>query len=291
MAEAAAPASGARPAFSIGAIADCQYVDAPDVPPRLFRTAPSKLAAAIADFNRQPLAFVVHLGDFIDRDWRSFDTVMPIADGLRHPWIHVLGNHDFAVEDELKARVPVRFGMPARYYSFVRQGWLFLVTDGNGLSSYAWPQGSRELAHSLAVQARLYPDAPRWNGGIDEAQMLWLDRELDTADRRGLKAMVFSHFPVWPENLHNLWNAADVLTMIERHPSVKVWLDGHNHDGNYGIRAGIHYLNLKAMLDTPETAYARLDFFPDRIEVRGVGRQEDFTLAISSEDAVAAGGD
>ena len=83
---------------------------------------------------------------------------------------------------------------------------------------------------------------------------------------------------IWPENPHNLWNAADVRMLLERHRSVKLWLDGHNHEGNYGSRAGIYYLNLKAMLDTPETAYAVLDFFPDRIVVHGVGRQPGMTL-------------
>ena len=60
----------------------------------------------------------------------------------------------------------------------------------------------------------------------------------------------------------------------------QVWLDGHNHDGNYGEHAGVHYLNLKAMLDTPETAYARLDFFADRVVVRGFGRQPDYVLPL-----------
>ena len=50
--------------------------------------------------------------------------------------------------------------------------------------------------------------------------------------------------------------------------------------GNYGEHAGVHYLNLKAMLDTPETAYARLDFFADRVVVRGVGRQTDYVLPL-----------
>ncbi len=40
---------------------------------------PAKLAAAVADLNRQKLAFVVHLGDFIDRDWASYDLLLPIA--------------------------------------------------------------------------------------------------------------------------------------------------------------------------------------------------------------------
>ena len=58
------------------------------------------------------------------------------------------------------------------------------------------------------------------------------------------------------------------------------WIDGHNHDGNYGEHAGVHYLNLKAMLDTEDTSYARLDFFVDRIEVRGTGRQQSMTLRL-----------
>lgn len=270
-----------KPEFSIGAIADCQFAAEPDAPPRLYHTAPDKLAAAVSDFNRQHLSFVVHLGDFIDRDWASFDALLPITEKLRHPWHFVLGNHDFAVDDAQKPLVPAKLGMPARYYSFVQHGWMFIVTDGNGLSSYAWPKGSAELAHSLALHARYYADKPLWDGGIDETQMTWLDQKLSDADRKGLKVMLFSHFPLWPENPHNLWNAADVRALLSRHASVKIWLDGHNHEGNYGQLAGIHYLNLKAMLDTPETAYARLDFYRDKVVVRGFGRQDDFTLSIT----------
>ena len=110
--------------------------------------------------------------------------------------------------------------------------------------------------------------------------MRWIDAELTKADRRGLKVMLFSLFPLWPENPHNLWNAPAVITLLERHPSAKIWLDGHNHDGNYGVRGGIHYVNLAAMLDTGETSYARLDVFPDRVLVDGTGRQRDLTLML-----------
>jgi hypothetical protein len=34
------------------------------------------------------------------------------------------------------------------------------------------------------------------------------------------------------------------------------------------------------MLDTEDTAYARLDFFADRIELRGTGRQQDMVLPL-----------
>jgi len=269
-----------RPPFSIGAIADAQYAAEPDSGQRLYHTTPAKLAAAVADFNRQRLAFVVHLGDFIDRDWASYDALLPVARKLRHPWHFVLGNHEFSIDDAHKPLVAARLGMPARYYSFTAHGWLFVVTDGNDLSSYAWPEGSAEHQASMAAHAALYPDKPLWDGGIGDAQLRWIDAQLAGADRRGLKAMLFSHFPLYPENQHDLWNAPAVMALLERHPSAKIWLDGHNHDGNYGVRAGIHYVNLKAMLDTPETAYARLDFFADRVVVHGTGRQQDMTLPL-----------
>jgi manganese-dependent ADP-ribose/CDP-alcohol diphosphatase len=268
------------PLFSIGAIADCQFAAEPDAPPRLYHTAPDKLRAAVADFNRQKLDFVVHLGDFIDRDWASYDTMLPIARELRHPWHFVLGNHEFEIDDAHKPEVPAKLGMPARYYRFEQHGWMFIVTDGNDLSSYAWPAGSAQQARSLAIHAAHYPDRPLWDGGIDEPQLAWIDTQLADADRRHLKVMLFSHFPLYPANEHNLWNADAVMAVLERHPSAKIWLDGHNHEGNYGVRAGIHYVNLKAMLDTPETAYARLDFYPDRVVLNGVGKQPSMTLAL-----------
>lgn len=277
---ASAPPPPEKPQFSIGAIADAQYADEPDSGPRLYHTVPGKLGAAVADFNRQKLAFVVHLGDFIDKDWASYDAVLPIARKLRQRWHFVLGNHEFAIDNAHKLLVPAKLAMPARYYSFVSNGWLFIVTDGNDLSSYGWPDGSAQQQRSLALHAARYPDKPLWDGGIGTIQMHWIDRQLARADHSGLKVMLFCHFPLWPENPHNLWNAPDVMAMIERHPAVKIWLDGHNHDGNYGTRAGIHYVNLKAMLDTSETAYARLDFFADHVVVHGTGRQEDYVLKL-----------
>jgi predicted phosphodiesterase len=269
-----------KPQFSIGAIADAQYAAEPDAPPRLYHSSPAKLEAAVADFNRQDLAFVVHLGDFIDKSWSSYDVLLPIAGKLRHPWHFVLGNHDFSVDDARKPEVPARLGMKARYYSFERKGWLFIVTDGNDLSTYAWREGSPELKHSQEVHARLYPDSKEWNGGIGEAQLAWIDTELTRADREKLKVMLFSHFPIWPANVHNLWNASEVAAVVERHPSAKIWLNGHNHNGAYAKRAGVHYVTLKGMLDTRDNAYSRLDFFSNRVAIRGTGRQQNLTLPL-----------
>ncbi|MBO9712303.1 metallophosphoesterase [Sphingomonas sp.] len=282
LAAAATPAMAQqRPLFSIGAIADAQYADEDSNGARLYRLTPKKLAEAVADYNRQKLEFVVQLGDFIDKDWASYDVLLPIARKLKHPWHFVLGNHDFSVDEAHKAEVPARLGMPARYYAFETHGWMFLVTDGDDLSTFGWPEGSPQLKLSLAARATLYPDKPKWNGGIGAVQYRWIDAKLAEADKRGLKVMLFNHFPLFPESLEvNLWNAPDIMALLERHPSAKIWLDGHNHDGNYAQRAGIHYVNLKAMLDTEQTAYSRLDFFKDRVEVRGTGKQQDMVLKL-----------
>jgi manganese-dependent ADP-ribose/CDP-alcohol diphosphatase len=269
-----------RPLFSVGAIADCQYADEDDEGMRLYRRAPAKLKAAVDHFNTLDLDHVVHLGDFIDKDWASFDALQPIVSGLRHPWRFVLGNHDFAIADVHKSRVAQRLGMPGRYYSFETHGWVFLALDGNDLSEYGWPAGSPQLARSRALHRQLYPSAPDWDGGIGEAQLRWMDRVLADADARGRKAVLYCHFPIYPDNPHDLWNTPEVIALVERHPSAKAWINGHNHDGNYGEHNGVHYVNMRAMLDTEQTAYATLDFHADRIQVNGFGRQPSLSLPL-----------
>lgn len=279
---AASDRSKENPMFSIGAIADVQYADVPDSPPRLYRGALPKFTAAVQALNRFDLAFVVHLGDFIDRDWASYTPVLAAAAQSKHPMRFVLGNHDFSVANDKKPMVPAQFAMPGRYYAFSQGGWRFIVLDGNDMSTYAWPEGSAEDVRSRALRAARYPDAKPWNGGIGEAQLSWLETELAAADVAGTPVALMCHFPVWPENDPSilLWNAAEVVARIETHPSVKLWLNGHEHEGGYGVREGIHYLNLKGLLDTEETAYAVIDFHPGKLEVRGFGREPSRSLVL-----------
>jgi len=266
--------------FRIGAIADAQYADKDDAGARLYRRAPAKLAEAVETLNRSGIDFAVHLGDFIDGDIKSYDTVLPIAAKLACPLYFVLGNHDFSVPENKKLAVPQMLGMPGRYYSFTRQDWLFVVLDGNDLSIYGWPQGSPEDLESRRLHSEKYPNAPTWDGGLGEKQLIWLESLLAKADAEQRKVALLCHFPISPDNPHNLWNTPEVISRVVPHPSVKLWLNGHNHDGNYGIVSGIHCVNLKGMLDTETTSYAVLSFFADRIALRGFGRQQDMTLAL-----------
>ncbi len=272
-----------KPLFRFGVIADCQYADADATPVRLYRLASKKLEEAVAFLNTQELAFTIHLGDFIDRDWASFDIVSPIYERLKAPHYHLLGNHDYSVDDALKAKVPERLGMPARYYEFTREipKWRFLVLDGNEVSVLAHPKGSPEYREGEAVRKSFPDPPPDWSGGMGQEQIAWLEEKLTAARAAGEKVILFCHYPLFPKGVHNLWNDAELLALVARHQeTVVAWMNGHNHDGNYGEKDGVHFVNFKGMLDTKLNAYAIVEVFPTAIRITGYGREPSRVLAI-----------
>ena len=277
-AEAAQP-----PLFAFGAIADCQYCDK-DSKVRRYNLSPGKLKKCVEHFNMEDLSFVVHLGDFIDRDWKSFDVVVPIYNQLEAPNYHVLGNHDFSVADDKKPEVPGRLGLESRYYSFERGKWRFIAVDGNDVSLYAHPKGSERYLKSKAQYDSYEKKPASWNGALGAEQMCWLREQFTAAKKAGQRVILFCHFPVYPKNGHNLWNDSEVTALLSQHPNVAAWINGHNHRGNYGQKDGIHFLTLKGMVDTTETSYAIIEVHKDRLEIRGFGREQDRTLDLPDKD-------
>lgn len=265
-----------------GVMADCQYCNCDPSPFRYYRHSTGKLAACIAELNKHDLDFAVHLGDFIDKDFASFDSLQPIIDQLDTKLHHVLGNHDFSVEEKLKKKVPARMGLKRRYYSFEYGNWQFIVLDGNDLSLYAAPgKRKKRMAEAMLQKAQAVEKASAkdWNGGLSEKQMNWLDRQLERAENKGRKVILLCHFPVYPVDQHNLWNHDSVIGLIEKYSCVKAYFNGHNHAGNYVLQHGIHFLTFKGMVDTPEeNAFAVVMITKDRIIVKGYGRQEDLVL-------------
>ena len=273
----------ATPLFRFGVIADCQYADADtpkQMPQRFYREAAGKLEEAVEHLNNEDLAFTVHLGDFIDKDFVSFDKVGPIYDKLKAPHYHVLGNHDYDVDDADKAKVPGRMGLKERYYAFNEQGWRFVVLDGNEVSVLAYPKDSENYKAGEAYRQKFDDPPPVWSGGIGEEQIAWLESQLDEAAKAKESVIVFCHYPVFPDDVHNLWNHAELVQVMTKHKdTVVAWMNGHNHAGNYGEKDGVHYLNFKGMLDTRLNAYATVDVYPDKtIRIVGYGREQDRLL-------------
>ncbi|MDQ8201810.1 metallophosphoesterase [Pelagicoccus sp. SDUM812003] len=268
-----------KPLFQFGAIADCQYRNGTSER-RKYDLSPQKLASCIEDFNQQSLAHVVHLGDFIDTGWESYDVVLPITERSIAPFYHVLGNHDFSVEERFKPQVPARLGLRDRYYDFAIGKWRFLILDTNDLSLYAYPKGSPEHEASLAYYEGLKGSPPSYNGGIGKRQLDWIEAKLKAAQGAGEQVILHSHHPVYPIERHAAWNAKEIVTLLERYSCVVAYINGHRHDGAYGFKSGIHFITLKGMVDTEETAYATVSVFENHIEVKGVGRQDDYVLEI-----------
>jgi len=278
-------AAAGQPLFSFGALADIQYCDCDPSGSRYYRNSPEKAAACVEDFNGEDLAFVVQLGDFIDRELVSFDIVLPIYDELGAPHYHVLGNHDFSVAPGEKAQVLGKLGLAKRYYDFAHGGWRFIVLDGNDLSLHGRAEGSEEHAAAkemlAGVEERGAPNAQTWNGGFSAGQVAWLETTLADASKQGERAILFCHFPVFPENAHNLWNDGEVMALLESHACVAAYINGHNHAGNYGEKSGVHYLTLQGMVETPDTsAYSVIEVHEDQLRVVGHGREPSRTLGL-----------
>ena len=142
-----------------------------------------------------------------------------------HPFemFSCLGNHDMwwaapSKEDEMygKNYVLKRVGMPARYYSFTRQGWHFIILDSN----------------NAAVS-------------LDDEQFSWLEKDLSGLPA-GTPSLVMSHYPILGVTgnlvggLHSDCRKLKQLFYTHR-DKVKVCLSGHNHLRDAAVYNGVQY--------------------------------------------------
>ena len=264
--------------FEIGLVADAQYADVDAKGTRFYRKSIAKLGAAVEHFNGRELTFCIHLGDLIDREWKSFDQITKPLASSHHRWHQLLGNHDFDVIEAQKAEVPKRMGMAWRYGSFDHERFRFAVLDTNDVSTYAHPAGTSLKAEAEAELARLQAakvdQAKPWNGGLGKAQLSWLERTCSEARSARQKVIIFAHHPVSPDGAHNVWNANEVLTLLDRHRHVVAWINGHNHAGAFGERNGLPFVTMQGMVETEATsAFATARIHSDRLGLTGHGRE------------------
>lgn len=273
--------------FRFGIIADPQYAPFPPKPggTRYYANSLWKLDEALKTFNDEPLEFVATLGDIIDRHWDSFGDVLPIYDQLEHPNFFVLGNHDFEVGQDYLRAVIRTVGLEKSYYDFTGGGYRFLVIDGNDVSTFAPPAGDPRLEIAAERLARLTEagaeNAQSWNGSLSDEQFAWMEERLGAAQQAGEKVIVLSHYPVYPANIHNLWDSERIVDLLTSHDNFVAFFNGHNHAGNYGAIGNQHFVNFKGMVETADqTAYAAVAVHDDRIEITGHGLEENRTLII-----------
>ena len=267
-----------KPGLRLGLVADVQYADIEPTRTRFYRQSLGKLTEAVEHFNGLELDWCVNAGDLIDQRWESFDAILQPLARSRHKFHHLLGNHDFAVPDEFKPRVPRRLGLKHRYY-WVREGeFCFVMLDTTDVSPYAQAKNSPEGAAATAEWQRFAAtgaiNAQRWNGAVGERQLKWFEETCRQAARAKRKVIVFAHHPVFPPDPHNEWNAEALLKVVERNRNVVAWINGHNHAGAFGIHDDVPFLTLKGMVETEDTnTFAVAHVHADRLQLVGYGRQ------------------
>ena len=274
------------PLFQFGVVADVQYCDCEPglAMNRYYRRSVEKLRDCLATLSQYDLRFILDVGDLIDRDFQSFDTILPVYQSAKAPVHRTLGNHDYAVNVVRLDEIPQRLGMPSRgYYKVDYDTWRLIVLNGNEVSLFGTRAGTplrQQAEDTLAdLQQRQAPQAKEWNGGVSQEQLTWLEEQLDEAQRDGQSVLVAGHYPLYPAGDLNLWNDIAVIDILERYPTVVAYFNGHHHDGNYGHQNGIHYVNFKGMVDTEhENTFAVVEVYPDRLEVKGFGREDSRTL-------------
>ncbi len=278
-------AEGPEP-LTFGLIADVQYADQEPWKRRHFREAIHRLEECVADLNARDLAFAVQLGDIVEEGADSLDRVLAAYDQLKMPAYHLLGNHDFVLP---RAALLEKLGMERAYYSFSCPGWRFVVLDAQDLGvGYGWPEDGENYRLGAEMLERLRQEeaanAEDWNGGIGPRQKAWLAQTLRQAAVRGERSIVFCHMPLLAEASTPgllLWNHEEIVQVLESAGSATAVFGGHDHDGGYACRNGIHYITLQGMVESPErNAYAVVTLHGDRIVIHGIGDVPDRVLPL-----------
>jgi manganese-dependent ADP-ribose/CDP-alcohol diphosphatase len=274
-----------NPIFKFGVFADVQYADKDNLGSRHYRSSIGKLKEAMDVLGKEKVAFAFSLGDFVDADFNvSYDTLSKIVNNSPVHVHHVLGNHDFTVGEEEKHQVASKMGLKNNYYSVEKKGWRFIAVDGNEISVYANPANSENYRLATETMQALKKDkkpSSQYSGAMSAKQLAWLKSELQAAAKKKQKVVVLSHMPLQPATgVLNLWNAPELVALMEASPHVVAYFNGHAHEGGYHHQnGGIHYINFKGMVENESNAFAVVSVYADHLEVKGFGVEETRTLA------------
>ncbi|MEY0452355.1 metallophosphoesterase [Proteus terrae] len=280
--------------FSFGVIADPQYAPIPsNKETRFYSNSLWKLDECIDFFNKENLHFSVTLGDMIDRHYQSYFDILPIYNNLEHKHYFVLGNHDYEIARDYIKSVTKTLGMKNNFYDFSIEGYRFIVLDGNDVSLFAPQKGNEYLGipddpRIALASERLKKlkengaiNAQPWNGSLSERQFEWLENKLKETKDSKEKVIILCHYPIYPENKHNMWDSERILSLLTSYNNVVAYFCGHNHEGNYGKLSGIHFVNFKGMVETPTSnAFSTVDITNNKLIINGYGLEENRILDI-----------
>ena len=238
-----------------------------------------RLEACVEAMNAWPADLVIQLGDLVNG---KFVLGAPLGDPARilgileeteaiyaqvnAPRYYVLGNHD--VYDLSKEEFLDRVGASSLYLSFDARDYHIVILDAQ------YNKKGEDLDHvGWSVQ-----------GNIPQDELDWLRDDLATTSK---PTVVCIHQPLdvdfdllsgGPETFNN----EAVKTVLEESGVVIAVFQGHDHENNYTLINGIHYLTFEALVNeeerAPSWAYVTLDPVARTITITGEGEQADWEL-------------
>lgn len=277
-------------AVSFGIIADCQYVDKDDsdvvvagTMNDMYHNRPrlslNKLREAVDTLNTHELDFVVHLGDFTDRALEGYGKLAAVTDDLKAPFWHVLGNHEYWGVEGQEPLVLSTHGLERSYYSHVINGFRFIILDTNELGIMKHAPGTDEWIEGRALVDTMRRDgainAYDWNGGVGLDQMDWLVGELNEAKAQGERVVIFAHHPVFPPYVLNALNSEELIDLFSQYDNIVAYINGHNHNGSYGVKDNIPYITIPGMVNTETNAFGVATVSDAGLSIQGYGRVEN----------------
>ncbi len=238
----------------------------------------------------------------------AIDDVIKALSNYRYgPILHTYGNHELynLSRKEISTKLAIPFvqepcGDLVGYYSYSSPKYpklRFVVLDSYDISiMQRCPDKSTKRQKAQEILAENNPNYPSlenspeglngeekrfvaFNGAIDEPQKVWLKETLNNAKECGQKVIILSHQPIMPKSSGDvclIWNYLDILDILRQYKcTVAAAFAGHAHKGGYkrDEESGIHFRVFEAVLESkdPIKTYAFVDFYNDRLVVRGYG--------------------
>lgn len=252
------------PLYVFGVVSDVQYADKEMQGPRHFRLSLQMLKEAVENLNNYRPGFVIQLGDIIDghRDDANktivdLDAALGVFNKFEMPKYHVIGNHCMIAGQEVLQQ---KLAIENFYYDFTideAKGYHFIVLDGND-AGY---------------------------GVIGEKQLGWFKLTLRTAAQQNEKVIVFCHYPLLREaaKKHRMAEPEPILKLIDESNCVVAWFAGHDHEGGYALRKGVHHITVKGIVEAQNNAYSLIELYPDKIVEKGFGSEPSRILTFPTD--------
>lgn len=245
-------ADDATASIKVGLVTDLHYADKPPAGSRHYRDTIAKLEVAGREFQEQQLAFLVELGDFIDRadsvdvEQRYLQTINKTFSEICEDRHYVLGNHcvDTLKKEEFLAGVQ----QDKSYYSFDKAGIHFVILD-SCFRSDGKPYGRN--------------NSKWYDANIPATELEWLKADLAANTK---PVVVFAHQRLDVSTNHGVKNNADVRTLLEASGKVAAVFQGHSHQNDLKDINGIHYCTLVAMVEgagIENSGFSVMDIKPD----------------------------